>query len=157
MKRNREFWPILNLKILGVKRPGRWSGVACPRHADLIVHTCRIPSGGPKVFMNFYLYTLWFVSITGHLSIKELTRVFKNHILHESVMNRLLKGYRRVSNYPNKTAFVNLLGIVTGVCLLLMVWHMFKLLGKRGILPNDNGRNETSHGLRKMVESRVIK
>ena len=62
-----------------------------------------------------------------------------------------------MSNYPNKTAIMNLLGIVTGVCLFLIFWHMFKLLGKRGAVPDDNGRNETGRGLRKTVESRVIK
>ena len=62
-----------------------------------------------------------------------------------------------MSNYPNKTAIVNLLGIVTGVCLLLTLWHMFKLLGIRGTLPDDKGRNDAGHGLRKTVESRVIK
>jgi len=62
-----------------------------------------------------------------------------------------------VSNYPNKNAILNLLGVVTGVCLLLMVWHMVKLLGKRGTLQDDEGRNEAGRGPRKTVESRVIK
>jgi len=62
-----------------------------------------------------------------------------------------------VSSYPNKTAIMNMLGIVTEVCLFLIFWHMFKLLGKRDTVPNNNGRNETGHGLRKTVESRVIK
>ncbi len=62
-----------------------------------------------------------------------------------------------MSNHPNKTAIMNLLGIVTGVCLFLILCHMFKLLGKKGTVLNDKDRNETGHGLKKMVESRVIK
>lgn len=60
-------------------------------------------------------------------------------------------------NYTNKTTIMNLLGIVIGVCLFFIFCHMFKLLGKRGTLPDDKDRNEAGYGLRKTVESRVIK
>jgi hypothetical protein len=65
-------------------------------------------------------------------------------------------GYVRVSNYSNKSAIVNLLGIVTGVCLALAIWSVARLLGGKAVM-SDNGRqNDAGNNPRKKIDCRVI-
>jgi hypothetical protein len=61
-----------------------------------------------------------------------------------------------VYNYSNKNAAVNLLGIVTGVCLALVVWSVAKLLSKNAALSDCEGQNESDGSRRKTVDCRVI-
>jgi hypothetical protein len=65
-------------------------------------------------------------------------------------------GYFRVYNYSNKNAAVNLLGIVTGVCLALVVWSVAKLLSKNAALSDNEGQNDAGNNRRKTVDCRVI-
>jgi hypothetical protein len=65
-------------------------------------------------------------------------------------------GYFRVYNYLNKNAAVNLLGIVTGVCLALVVWSVAKLLSKNAALSDCEGQNDPDSSHRKTVDCRVI-
>lgn len=59
-------------------------------------------------------------------------------------------------NYSNKNAAVNLLGIVTGVCLALVVWSVAKLLSKNAALSDNEGQNDPGNNRRKTVDCRVI-
>jgi hypothetical protein len=61
-----------------------------------------------------------------------------------------------VSNYSNKSAIVNLLGIVTGVCLAMAIWSVARLLGRKAVLSDYGRQNDAGNNPRKKVDCRVI-
>jgi hypothetical protein len=65
-------------------------------------------------------------------------------------------GCFRVSNYSNKNAVVNLLGIVTGLCLLFVLWSVARLLGKKAVLSDSGRQNDAGNNHRKKIDCTVI-
>lgn len=61
-----------------------------------------------------------------------------------------------MSNHANKTILSTLLRILINVFLLLTLWHLFKLFGKRTALSDPEEQGQIGYRPRKMVESKVV-
>ncbi len=61
-----------------------------------------------------------------------------------------------MSTDMNKTVLTNLLRIITSVSTLFVVWHLFKLLGKKSRLTDYEAQNEVDHSRRKEVKCKVL-
>jgi len=61
-----------------------------------------------------------------------------------------------MSTDTNNTVLSSLLGIITSIFTMFIVWHLFKLLGKTSRLLDYEAQNEGDHSHRKVVECKVL-
>lgn len=55
-----------------------------------------------------------------------------------------------------KMILLKIRGILTGVFFLWVIWHLFKLFGKKSALLHGEGQDDSGCRRRKVVESKVV-